>query len=76
MTNNQLKSYADRIARLTEEKKGITEDIKDIEAEAKSNGYDLKVLREAIKFSMLTAEKQQEKLDQMELFDTYWSAIK
>ena len=76
MTNNQLKSYADRIARLTEEKRGITEDIKDIEAEAKSNGYDLKVLREAIKFSMLTAEKQQEKLDQMELFDTYWSAIK
>ncbi len=42
---DQLKSFIERIERLEEEKAGITGDIKEIYAEAKSNGFDTKVIR-------------------------------
>ena len=37
---DQLRLFIERIERLEEEKKGISDDIKDVYAEAKSNGYD------------------------------------
>ena len=46
---NQLKSFVKRVERLSEEKKSIADDIKDVYAEAKSNGYDVKALREVVK---------------------------
>lgn len=45
----QLKSFIERIERLEEEKKTIAEDIKDVFAEAKGNGFDVKALREILK---------------------------
>ena len=45
----QLKSIIERIERLEEEKKTISEDIKDIYAESKGGGYDVKALRTIIK---------------------------
>ena len=45
----QLKSIIERIERLEEEKKTIAEDIKDIYAESKGGGYDVKALRTIIK---------------------------
>ena len=44
----RLRSIVDRIERLEEEKKGLASDIKDIYTEAKSAGYDAKVLRRLI----------------------------
>ena len=48
MNNNQLKSIIDRIERLEFEKAGIASDVKDIYLEAKSNGYDPKIIRKVI----------------------------
>lgn len=45
----QLKSFIDRIERLEEEKKAIADDIKDVFAEAKANGFDVKALRTILK---------------------------
>lgn len=45
---DQLKSFVERIERLEEEKKTISEDIADVYAEAKGNGYDVKILRQVI----------------------------
>src|SRR5262245_31837786 len=42
---DQLKAIVERIEQLEEEKKAIADDIKDVYAEAKGNGYDVKALR-------------------------------
>ncbi|WGD31300.1 DUF2312 domain-containing protein [Ancylobacter sp. WKF20] len=44
----QLKSFIERIERLEEEKKTIAEDIKDVFAEAKGTGFDVKALRQIL----------------------------
>jgi len=49
MGNEQLRSIVERIERLEDEKKAITEDISEVYAEARGNGYDVKVLREIVK---------------------------
>lgn len=48
VARNQLKSIVERIERLEEEKKAIADDIRDVYAEAKSNGFDTKVLRQVV----------------------------
>jgi len=48
MTNNQLKSIIERIERLEEDKAAIAEDIKEVYAEAKGNGFDPKILRKIV----------------------------
>ena len=45
---DQLKSIVERIERLEEEKKTITDDIKEVYSEAKANGYDTKILRKVV----------------------------
>ncbi len=46
---DQLRLLIERIERLEEEKKGISDDIKDVYLEAKSTGYDIKVMREIVR---------------------------
>lgn len=48
MTNNQLKSIIERIEKLEADKAAIAEDIKDVYAEAKANGFDSKILRKLV----------------------------
>lgn len=45
----QLKSYVQRLEKLNEEKAGIDADIKDIFAEAKGGGFDIKAIRQILK---------------------------
>lgn len=59
--DTQLQSIVDRIVRLEEEKKGLANDIKDIYAEAKSNGHDVAALRIVVKRAMEDAEKKQKR---------------
>jgi uncharacterized protein (UPF0335 family) len=66
--NARLKQFVERIERLEEEKRGLGEDIKDIYTEAKSVGYDTKVMRKLIARRKLSAEKRRE---QDELLDLY-----
>lgn len=49
IAGDQLKTIAERINRLEEEKKTIADDIKEVYAEAKANGYSVSILRKAIK---------------------------
>ena len=42
---DQLKAFVERIERLEEEKKTISDDIRDVYAESKANGFDVKALR-------------------------------
>ena len=56
----QLKSFIERVERLEEEKKAISEDIKDVFAEAKANGFDVKALRTILKIRKEDADERQE----------------
>ena len=47
--STKLKSYIERIERLEEEKKGLSSDITDLFSEAKSNGFDVKTMRQVLK---------------------------
>ena len=49
IARDQLKSIVERIERLNEEKKALSEDIKEVYAEAKANGFDTKTLRTVIR---------------------------
>jgi uncharacterized protein (UPF0335 family) len=44
VSNEQLRLFMERIERLEEEKKGIADDIRDVFSEAKSQGYDTKII--------------------------------
>ena len=60
VAREQLKSIVERVERLEEEKKAIADDIRDIYAEAKANGFDTKVLREVIKIRKQDLAERQE----------------
>lgn len=45
----QLRLFIERVERLEEEKKGITDDIKDVYLEMKSQGYDTKTVRQIVR---------------------------
>jgi uncharacterized protein (UPF0335 family) len=46
---DQLKAFVERVERLEEEKKAIADDIRDVYAEAKGNGFDVKTLRVVVR---------------------------
>lgn len=60
VAREQLRSIVERIERLEEEKKAISDDIRDVYAEAKANGYDTKVLRQVVKLRKQDSTERQE----------------
>lgn len=69
---DQLRLFIERIERLEEEKKGISDDIKDVYAESKSNGFDIKTIREIVKLRRM----EQHHRDEAEmLLETYKQAL-
>ncbi len=58
--NTQLRSFIERIERLEEEKKSIADDIKDVYAEAKSSGFDTKILKAVIKIRKIDPNERAE----------------
>jgi len=71
-TNNQLKSIVERIERLEEERKSIGDDIRDVYAEAKGNGYDVKALRAVIRLRKQDAAARAE---HEAILETYMQAL-
>lgn len=59
-TKDQIKAIVERVERLEEEKKAIADDIRDVYAEAKGNGFDVKALREIVRIRKQDAEKRKE----------------
>jgi len=58
----------ERIERLEEEKKTISDDIRDVYAEAKGNGFDVKVLRTVIRLRKQDANERQEQEAILDLY--------
>ena len=69
---DQLKSIVQRIERLEEEKKTITDDIKEVYSEAKANGYDVKVLRKVIS---IRKRDLRERREEEAVLDLYLQAV-
>ena len=65
---DRLRSLIERIERLEEEKKVIAGDIRDIFAEAKSAGFDVKVMREILKLRKMDAADRDEKELLLEIY--------
>lgn len=68
----RLRSFIERIERLEEEKAALMEDIKEVYAEAKGVGFDVKTIRKVVALRKLDVEKRRES---EELLDLYKSAI-
>ena len=68
----QLKAFIERIERLSEEIKGLQDDVKDIYAEAKGNGFDVKVMRKVIS---LRKRDQAEREEEEAILDLYLQAL-
>jgi uncharacterized protein (UPF0335 family) len=64
----QLKAFVQRLERLDEEKRDISEQIKDVMAEAKSEGFDTKTLREVLKIRRMDAQERAERAETLELY--------
>ncbi|MEQ9171049.1 MAG: DUF2312 domain-containing protein [Rhodospirillales bacterium] len=58
--SERLKALIDRIERLEEEKKALTEDIKEVYSEAKSAGFDVKVMRQLIRLRKMDESDRNE----------------
>ncbi|HEX9448130.1 MAG TPA: DUF2312 domain-containing protein [Dongiaceae bacterium] len=69
---DRLKSFIERIERLEEEKKAIAGDVKEVYAEAKSSGFDTKIIRQIIRLRKMEAHDREE---QEQLLDLYKQAI-
>ena len=69
---DQLKAIIERIERLEEEKKTISDDIRDVYAEAKGNGFDVKALRQIIRLRKIEPTERDE---QDAILETYMHAL-
>jgi len=69
---DQLKSIIERIERLEEEKKAISDDIRDVYAESKGNGFDVKALRTIIRMRKQDAD---ERAEAETILETYMQAL-
>ena len=72
IARDQLRSIVERIERLEEEKKAISDDIRDVYGEAKGNGYDTKVLRQVIR---IRKQDKTEVQEQEAIRDLYLHAL-
>ena len=64
----KLRSYIERVERLEEDKAGVASDIKDVFAEAKSNGFDVKAMRQVLKLRKMKANERTEAEYMLELY--------
>jgi uncharacterized protein (UPF0335 family) len=68
----QLKLFIERIETLEGEKKGLADDIRDVYAEAKANGYDTKTMRAIVRLRRMDHNARAE---QDALLETYKAAL-
>ena len=72
VSGQRLKSFIERVERLEEEKKVLSEDIKDVYGEAKATGFEPKIIRKIVSLRKANLEKRRE---EQELLELYMSAI-
>lgn len=69
---DQLKSLVERVERLEEEKSALAGDIREVYAEAKGQGFDVKIMRQVIRIRKMDSNERDE---QDALLDLYMSAL-
>ncbi len=69
---DQLQLLVQRIERLEEEKKALADDIKEVYAEAKGHGFDVKILRQVVRLRKMD---RADLVEQEELIDLYMGAL-
>ena len=69
---DQLKAFIERVERLEEEKKALADDIRDVFAEAKGSGFDVKALRAVLK---LRKQDVDERREHETILETYLHAL-
>ena len=69
---DHLKAFIERIERLEEEKKALADDVRDVYAEAKANGFDTKALRTIVR---LRKQDANERAEQETILETYMQAL-
>lgn len=72
VAGDQLRSYIERVERLNEEKANIAVDIREVFAEAKANGFDVKTMRQIVK---LRGMDHSERDEQEHMLDLYKRAL-
>ena len=68
----QLKSIVERVERLEQEKAEVAEQIKEVFAEAKGNGFDVKVLRKIVR---IRKQDRAKRMEEEAILDLYLSAL-
>ena len=63
-----LMAFIERIERLEEDKKTVSDEIKDVYAEAKGTGYDVKVIRKIVSIRKQDQDKRREEEEILELY--------
>lgn len=71
-TGQRLRSFIERIERLEEEKKALADDVKEVYAEAKGQGFDVKTMRKIVS---LRKKDPDDRAEEDALLDTYMSAL-
>ena len=72
VAGDRLRSFIERIERLEEEKKALAEDIKEVYSEAKSMGFEPKIMRKVVSLRRMDNDKRQE---EEALLDIYLHAL-
>lgn len=69
---DQLRAFVERVERLSEEKQTIADDIKEVYAEAKGSGFDVKALRTLVRLRKMDTDERKES---EEILETYMHAL-
>ena len=69
---NHLRQFIEQIERLEEEKKALSDDIRDKFLEAKATGFDVKVMRQVLR---LRKKSQSERQEEDSILDVYLHAL-
>jgi len=72
VSGERLRSFVERIERLEDEKKALSDDIREVYSEAKGTGFDVKVLRQVIRLRKMDASDRSE---MEEVLDVYKRAL-
>ena len=72
IAGDQLRAYIERIERLEEEKAALAADVREVFAEAKGNGFDVKIMRQLLRLRKLDGD---DRAEEEALLDIYKRAI-
>ncbi|HTR11725.1 MAG TPA: DUF2312 domain-containing protein [Roseiarcus sp.] len=67
-----LRSFIERIERLEEERKALSDDVKDVYGEAKANGFDIKIMRKIVS---LRKQDRDKRMEEETILDLYLAAL-